>query len=143
MSESAITFNGFTPYLHYADLPAAVAWLTRVCGFVEKGRWQDETGALTNVELLAGHAELWLDGAPGWWERRGRRPEEWIGVWVHDVDAMYQRLIRSGVQVKAPEYKFYGVRVVQVTDPEGYTWGFMQRAAYTARAPNLSAEPHR
>ncbi len=135
MSEPVPAFAGVTPYLHYEDLPATIDWLTRVFGFVEKGRWQDGSGAATNAELLAGDSEIWLDGAPGWWARKGRRPEEWIGVWVSDVDAMYQRVVRSGVQAKPPEHKFYGVRVLQVTDPEGYTWGFMQRAPFTARAP--------
>lgn len=135
MPDQSPVFSGVTPYLHYADLPAMIEWLTRVFGFVEKGRWQDETGATTNAELLAGSSEIWLDGTPDWWARRGRRPEEWIGVWVGDVDVLYQRVVRHGIDAKPPERKFYGVRILQVTDPEGYTWGFMQRSSFTARAP--------
>lgn len=135
MPDQAVAFAGITPYLHYGDLPAAVEWLTRIFGFVEKGRWQDEAGTTTNAELLGGTTEVWLDGSPDWWERKGRRPEEWIGVWVGDVDAMYERLIGLGVAVEKPQHKFYGVRLLRVTDPEGYTWGFMQRAPFTARAP--------
>lgn len=137
MPAPAPDFAGFTPYLHYTDLSGMVDWLTRVFGFIEKGRWQDESGVTTNAELLAGTSEVWLDGAADWWARKGRRPEEWIGVWVGDVDAMYERVIRCGVAAMPPEHKFYGVRVLQVTDPEGYTWGFMQRAPFTASVPNL------
>jgi len=68
-------------------------------------------------------------------QKRGRQPEEWIGVWVNDVDAMHTRVVAAGLSPKASESKFYGVREFQVTDPEGYTWGFMQRSSFTARHP--------
>jgi uncharacterized glyoxalase superfamily protein PhnB len=60
-------------------------------------------------------------------------PEEWIGVWVNDVDAMFERAKAADIVADPPENKFYGVRVLQVKDPEGYTWGFMQRSACVAR----------
>lgn len=138
MSVPTPAFAGFTPYLHYTDLPAMIDWLTRVFGFVEKGRWQDASGQTTNAELLAGTSEIWLDGAPGWWAQRGRRPEEWLGIWVTDVDLMHERLLQLGIEARPPENKFYGVRMLQVTDPEGYTWGFMQRAPFTARSPSAT-----
>jgi uncharacterized glyoxalase superfamily protein PhnB len=52
---------------------------------------------------------------------------------VDDVDAMHARVRAAGVEAEPPENKFYGIRVFQVTDPEGYAWGFMQRSAYIAR----------
>jgi uncharacterized glyoxalase superfamily protein PhnB len=131
-----VAFAGITPYLHYDDIGAMIGWLTRVFGFTEKGRWVDATGAITNAELLAGAAEVWLDGDPSWWKQRGRRPEEWIGVWVDDVDAMYARVKAAGLDPAPPENKFYAVRVLQVVDPEGYTWGFLQRAPYVAKHPD-------
>jgi uncharacterized glyoxalase superfamily protein PhnB len=112
-----------------------IGWLTRVFGFTEKGRWVSSTGAITNAELCAGATEIWLDGDPNWWKERGRRPEEWIGVWVDDVDAMYARVKAAGLAPAPPENKFYAVRVFQVSDPEGYTWGFLQRAPYLAKHP--------
>jgi uncharacterized glyoxalase superfamily protein PhnB len=54
-----------------------------------------------------------------------RRAEQWIGVWVDDVDAMYERVTAAGVAVDPPEDKPYGVRILTVTDPEGY-----RRASY-------------
>jgi uncharacterized glyoxalase superfamily protein PhnB len=140
MPVSPVTFSGITPYLHYDDIAAALEWLTRVFGFVEKGRWLDDSGRITNAELSVGSTELWIDGAPDWWKSRGRRPEDWIGVWVNDVEAMYDRVISAGVDSKRPETKFYGVRVLQVRDPQGYLWGFMERAPLVARAP-VSQKP--
>lgn len=135
MSATGPSFTGFTPYLHYTDLPAMMDWLTRVFGFVVKGTWQDESGLVSNAELYAGNSEIWLDGTSDWWAKKGRKPEEWIGVWVSDVDAMYERVRLHGIETHGPESKFYGVRILQVQDPEGYTWGFMQRAPFVARAP--------
>ncbi len=136
MSGPAATFGGITPYLHYRDIVAAIDWLTRVFGFVEKGRWLNSEGRVTNAELVVGSTEVWLDGDPDWWKKRNRGPEEWIGVWVDDVDAMHSRLRAAGLSPEPPQRKFYGVRVLQVVDPEGYTWGFMQRSPYRARHPD-------
>jgi len=46
---------------------------------------------------------------------------------------MFARVNAAGVAVEQPENKFYGIRIFQVTDPDGHTWGFMQRGAYVAR----------
>lgn len=135
MAGDEVNFTGITPYLHYANVVETINWLTRVFGFAEKGRWVDSSGTVRNAELIAGDNEIWLDGDPHWWQQKGRRPEEWIGVWVDNVDAMYQRVKAAGVSADPPENKFYAIRVFQVTDPEGYTWGFMQRAPYVAQLP--------
>jgi uncharacterized glyoxalase superfamily protein PhnB len=134
MTESP-EFVGITPYLHYEDILGAIEWLTRVFGFVEKGRWLDADGRVTNAELIAGATEIWLDGRPGWWQAQGRRPDTWIGVWVSDVDAMGTRIVQAGIEAGPPQHKFYGVRMLQVADPEGITWGFMQRAPFVAGHP--------
>src|SRR5262245_26244457 len=135
MNSERIGFHGITPYLHYDKVVEMIDWLTRVFGFKEKGRWVDSKGVVRNAELLAGSSEIWLDGDPDWWKQKGRRPEEWIGVWVDDVDEMYARVKSAGISVNPPENKFYAIRIFQVTDPEGYTWGFMQRAPYVSRIP--------
>jgi hypothetical protein len=46
-----------------------------------------------------------------------------------DVDAMYERVKAAGVAVDPPEDQRFGVRMLTVTDPEGYRWGFMRRLA--------------
>ena len=135
MNVRKIEFAGITPYLHYDDAATMIEWLTRVFGFTEKGRWVDAQGTVRAAELYVGATEVWLDGDPEWWKQKGRRPEEFIGVWVDDVDAMFTRVKSAGIAAEAPESKFYAVRVFQVTDPEGYTWGFMQRGPYVARLP--------
>ena len=122
-----MTFGGLTPYLHYDDAGAMLEWLSRVFGFEERSRWPDEKGIVRNAEMRVGETELWLDGDPDWWRTRGRGPEDWIGVWVDDVDAMYARVKAAGAEAAPPVDKQFGVRMFQVKDPEGYTWGFMRR----------------
>ena len=120
--------SGLVPYLHYDELVPVLEWLARVFGFTERERWPDAQGVVRNAEMIVGDTEVWLDGSPGWWEKRGGRPDQWIGVWVDDVDAMYERVKAVGVEPKtAPEDKPYGVRTFGVEDPGGYTWGFMRR----------------
>jgi uncharacterized glyoxalase superfamily protein PhnB len=66
--------------------------------------------------------EVWLDRSPGWWETRGGKPDAWIGVWVDDVDAMYERVKAVGVQPESePVDRPFGVRTFNARDPGGYT----------------------
>jgi uncharacterized glyoxalase superfamily protein PhnB len=120
--------RGVVPYLHYDDVVPMLEWLARTYGFVELQRWPDQHGVVRNAEMMVGDTEIWLDGSPGWWETRGGTPDTWVGVWVDDVDAMYERVRAAGVEPNTvPENRTYGVRTFNVTDPGGYTWGFMRR----------------
>ena len=39
------------------------------------------------AEMLVGETELWFGGrGPGCWEMQGKRPDQYILVWVDDVD---------------------------------------------------------
>ena len=105
-----------------------IEWYTRVFGFQEKARWTDDDGTVRNAEMTVGDSELWLDGSgSGYWKRRGRRPDQWIGIWVDDVDAMYERVSAAGADADPPHDRPFGVRAFDVIDPEGYRWGFLSR----------------
>ena len=85
-------------------------------------------GPTLNAEMQVGDTELWLDaGPPRFFDADGKPAIPWIGVWVDDVDAMHRRVTDAGVEADAPEDKPYGVRMLNVTDPEGNRWGFMRR----------------
>lgn len=126
-TQQSIQFSGLTPYVYYDDAGTMADWLTRVFGFVETGRHRAEDGQVQNVEMRVGPVELWLDGTPGYRRREDATPE-WIGVWVDDVDAMFERVRECGVAAEPPEDKAYGVRMLSVKDPEGVTWGFVRRS---------------
>jgi uncharacterized glyoxalase superfamily protein PhnB len=123
----APTFLGLTPYLYYENADEMVAWLIRHFGFDEIRRFRDVNGKTTNAELRVGTCELWIDGYPGYWTSANRKPDQWIGVWVADVDALWRRLISLGITCAEPRNRDHGVREIGVTDPQGYMWGFLQR----------------
>lgn len=125
-AQEKIAFGGVTPYLYYDDAASVADWLVRVFGFVEMGRHAGADGVIQNIELRVGSQEIWLDGYPKH-QVRAESPSPWIGVWVDDVDAMYQRLMKRGAASSPPVDRGFGVRMVQATDPEGRAWGFMKR----------------
>lgn len=122
-----MSFEGISPYLHYEDAAAALEWLSRVFGFEEKARFVDQDGVVRQAEMRVGDVELWFSGhGPGYWEER-EAPQDYILVWVDDVDAMYERIRCEGGVVEPPVDENYDVRNIRVTDPEGYTWSFLRR----------------
>ena len=122
MPTKTITYGGLVPYLFYEDAAAMLEWYSRVFGWVETGRW--EAGRQGPERRDAGRRQRALAR-----RRRDRaRPSPlWVGVWVDDLDAMYERVRAAGVEVDPPETKPYGVRMLTVPDPAGYQWGFMTR----------------
>jgi uncharacterized glyoxalase superfamily protein PhnB len=133
-----VQFRGLLPYLYYEDAGAMLDWLSRVFGFEERGRYIDKDGIVRQAEMLVGESELWFSGhGPGFWDAKGGRPDTWVGVWVDDVDAMYERVRAAGVDSEPPEDKDYDVRSYSVKDPEGVSWGFMKRLGkpYVQRIP--------
>jgi len=110
-----------------ADPGAVADWCVQVLGFVERGRWTDETEAVTNVELVVGDDEVWLDGpVPDWQERLGGLTA-WVGLLVADVDAVHRDLTAAGHEVAPPVTRDFGIRQLIVTDPEGQQWGIITR----------------
>jgi uncharacterized glyoxalase superfamily protein PhnB len=112
-----------------------VDWYSRVFGFVELSRYEDGQGRVTNAEMSVGDTELWLDGnGPAYWNKNGRGPSPWIGVWVDDLDALCSRVRAAGIDITDPVERNFGVRMTgEVVDPAGYHWSFMQRVAMPNR----------
>jgi uncharacterized glyoxalase superfamily protein PhnB len=128
MDTNTVTFGGLVPYLFYDDVAEILEWYSRVFGWSERGRWEHD-GSIGNAEMSVGDTELWLDGGGRKHLQHDGVPHSvWTGVWVDDVDALYERVRAAGVEVGIPEQKSYGVRMMTVMDPAGYTWGFMTRS---------------
>jgi len=123
-----MTFEGITPYLVYEDAGAMLDWLSKAFGFTERSRFVDKDGVVQQAEMLVGDTELWFGGrGPGYRDQRGTGPDQYILVWVDDVDAIYERVKEAGIAVEPPKDETYDVRSVRVVDPEGYHWGFIRR----------------
>ena len=130
MADHKVIFQGATPYLRYENAAEAIEWLERVMGFKERARYVDKDEIVRHAQMFVGNTELWLTGVgTGFWETHERGPEQFILVWVDDVDAQYDRVKAAGVDAPPPVDQSVGVRGFSVTDPGGYHWGFRRRLA--------------
>ena len=116
-----------SPYLLYEDVGAALEWLAKAFGFVERMRMAMPDGSI-------GHAEMTLDdglvmmGCPG---PEYKNPKH-VGalthnlyIYVDDVDAHFERAKAAGAEiVDEPKDQFYGDRRYGALDPEGHMWFF-------------------
>jgi len=93
----------------------------------EISRYNNSDGVVTNIELRVGENEIWLDHYPNSWAKAGREPDQWIGIWVADVSKYREMLTNLGVEAGALQKRDRSVRKFSVEDPQGYTWGFLER----------------
>jgi uncharacterized glyoxalase superfamily protein PhnB len=123
-----VKFGGVTPNLQYEDASAALDWFEKVLGFRERARYVDKEGVVRQAEVFVGEAEVWISGhRAGYWDEHERGPDQYLVVWVDDVDAQYERVKASGGEPTPPHDQTWGVRNFYVTDPGGYHWGFHRR----------------
>ncbi len=102
--------------------------------FYKKAFDAKERGRLMMPNGLIGHAEIEIEGSLlmmadeniEWGNKSpltiGGNPMS-FGLYVKDVDAVFQKAIDTGAIVVMPiEDMFYGDRIGQVMDPFGYKW---------------------
>src|SRR5690242_2081598 len=130
------------PMLAYADGPAAMDWLAKAFGFVEKTRWLDDDGRLSHGEMTTGNGLVMLATPSPEYEgpREHRehceRARAWSavpyvvnGVLVHvdDLDEHYERAKSAGARILSEPEEGYPGRRYRAEDLEGQRWMFMER----------------
>ncbi len=130
-----------SPYLLYEDVEAALDWLTKAFGFVERARIEMPEGGV-------GHAEMTIDdglimmGYPGPTYKNPKHlgaSTQHTYVYVGDVDAHYARAKAAGANIfEEPADQFYGDRRYGAHDPEGHMWFF---ATHTRDVPPDEMRP--
>ncbi len=123
-------YNGIVPYLYFDDAEAAIDWYVANFNFEEIGRWTNDQGEVQNAELRVGTTEVWIDGS-GQLNTSDDRPI-WIGVWVEDVDSIFEDLRAKGIACEPPVTREFGIRMLSVDDGMGHLWGFIKRVPYAA-----------
>ncbi len=123
MPEKSVAFGTITPCLVYSNVAQALDWFERVVGFRERARYVDADNVVRQAELYVGSTEVFLsDSADGY-----TGPEQYLVVWVDDVDAQYDKVVTAGGRASKPMDQSWGVRNFSITDPGGYHWGFHKR----------------
>jgi uncharacterized glyoxalase superfamily protein PhnB len=119
-----------TPVLTYPDVAEAVAWLTRVFGFVEHVPIGDHRaqlglgdGALIVADASYGRQAPVVDATS----------THSVMVRVHDLDAHYQTALAAGASILSePADHAYGERQYAAADLAGHRWMFTQSIADVA-----------
>jgi PhnB protein len=129
------------PRLAYRDEVAALDFLTRVFGLVERreSRMEHPEGMLAWLEIGDGLVMIGRAGE----ERHGLHsplevgaPTAMVNVYVHDIDAHYRRAESEGAQIVMPlEDMFWGDRRYEALDLEGHRWHFAERVSDVRARP--------
>jgi uncharacterized glyoxalase superfamily protein PhnB len=119
------------PVLAYPDVRAAVDWLCRAFGFVERLRIGDHRSQLRvgdgSVVVAARPAGASASPGDDMQAPAGGATCGSVMVRVPDVDAHYARALAAGARLlSAPETYPYGERQYTVKDPGDHRWTFSQ-----------------
>jgi PhnB protein len=117
-----------TPHLVIRGASQAIDFYKKAFGAVELNRAPGPNGTVMHAEIKVGDSMLFLaDEFPQW---GSNSPLHYKGspvvlnLYVEDVDAMFNRAVAAGAQVKMPlQNQFWGDRYGKLTDPFGHEWG--------------------
>ena len=112
-------FHSVTPYL-------TVPGVAKLLDFLKQAFEAQELHRLTRPDGTIMHAELRIGDSPVMMgEPMGGSPPMFgsLYLYVHDVDAVYQRALQAGAtSVSEPADQFYGDRSAGIKDPVGNQW---------------------
>jgi len=112
-----------TPVLSYPDVPAAVAWLTDVFGFIEHVRIGDHRAQLG----FGDGAIIVADASHGRAVPSSEDRTHSVLIRVDAVDVHYERARAAGARVISdPTTHMYGERQYSAVDLAGHVWTFTE-----------------
>jgi uncharacterized glyoxalase superfamily protein PhnB len=107
------------PYLHPLRAEPVIQFLKRAFGANELGRYTSPAGVIQHTTLKIGNAALEMSEADGPYQPIPAM----FYLYVPDVDATYQRALRSGgSSLSMPKDQSYGDRSAGVEDVFGNQW---------------------
>lgn len=125
-------FHTITPQLVVKGVAEAIAWYTKAFGANELLRNTAPDGtSIMHAELLLGDSRFFVVdeflgpmASPG---TLGGSPVT-LHLYVHDVDALFQRAVDAGANVLMPVAdQFWGDRYGMLVDPFGHRWSMASR----------------
>jgi uncharacterized glyoxalase superfamily protein PhnB len=129
------------PMFSYEDVGRAADWIARAFGFEETGRWSDESGLVTHVNMeLDGGLIMLGHPSPEYQSPRHHaetceQAAKWLqtpyvvdGIYVsvEDVDTHYARAREAGATIlsELEDNEGIGQRQYRAEDIEGHRWMF-------------------
>ncbi|MBI5369499.1 MAG: VOC family protein [Planctomycetes bacterium] len=136
-------FHTVTPSLSFKNARAAIAFYGKAFGATSvMCMAAPDGGAVMHAEIKIGDSILFLnDESPAMGckscESLGGSPAA-LYLYVEDADAVFQRAVAAGAQVKMPVTDmFWGDRCGAVIDPFGYSWSI---STHTEDVPEAEIE---
>ena len=130
------------PMLAYEDGPAAMDWLAKAFGFVERERWMNDDGTLAHGEMSIGDGVIMLaTPTPDYESPRHHRSHcnsaaawsrapwviDGVLVYVADIKAHFERAREFGARLLSEiEPGPDGDLLYRVEDAEGHRWMFKE-----------------
>lgn len=129
MVNRSVPTNVILPHVAYRNVVEAIAWLTRVFGFVEHYRYGEGEGL--GAQMCLGEAWIMVTGAKG----RYASPAtvgfltQSLTVFVQDIERQFERAIAMDATiVEELEETVYGELQFAALDLEGHHWIFSRHA---------------
>lgn len=123
----SVPTDSVLPHVSYQDVANAIAWLTKVFGFIEHYRYGDP---VSGAQMYAGKACIMVNSARG-----GASPAQLgygtqsLTIFLEDVDTHYARVKSAGANIVEELHEtIYGERQYAVTDLDGHHWLFSRHA---------------
>jgi PhnB protein len=123
-------FHTVTAHLVLDNAASTIEWYKKALGAEERGRHAGPDGKIMHAELKIGDSIIMVNdpvmGGKGPGMLGGSPASLW--VYVEDCDALFNRAVSAGAQVRMPmDDQFWGDRCGVVVDPTGYTWTIATR----------------
>lgn len=122
--------QSITPYLYYADVDAALNWLSKAFGFKTMMKFAGPDGKTNHSAMKLANGEVFMLGCPG---PKYKNPKQLghvtqgLYIMVGQVDKHFLRAKKAGAKIiEEPTDQFYGDRRYSAADPEGHHWYFAQ-----------------
>jgi uncharacterized glyoxalase superfamily protein PhnB len=128
ISNRSVPTDTLLPHLVYADVGAAVEWLTQTYGFSEHYHYGDEEGHPSGAQIHLGNAWMMLKASAETPARLGGNTQS-LTVFVEDVDAHFERAREAGAKIVEELHEtVYGERQYGTEDLQGHFWLFSAHA---------------
>ncbi|HEV2949102.1 MAG TPA: VOC family protein [Gemmataceae bacterium] len=120
-------FSTVTPHLVVRDAAQAIEFYKKAFGAKETVRMPGPGGKILHAEIKIGDSHLFLaDEMPEWGSKSPLMlggTGTTISLYVEDADAVFNRAVAAGAQVKMPlADQFWGDRYGKLGDPYGHEW---------------------